>query len=74
VSIKKKFNIIDGVLRVFYGCISGLIVAIGIKAHVIFDFFDKVPSHFYLILFLGIISGASEVIIPHLVKQVEKRA
>jgi hypothetical protein len=71
LAISKHIHRVDGALRVFYGIISGLIVAVGIKSDVILGFISKVPSTIYLEVFLGIMAGASEVIIPNLIKQVE---
>jgi hypothetical protein len=71
LAISKHIHRVDGALRVFYGIISGLIIAVGIKSDVILGFISKVPSTIYLEVFLGIIAGASEVVIPNLIKQVE---
>jgi hypothetical protein len=71
LAISKHIHRVDGALRVFYGIISGLIIGVGIKSDVLLGFISKVPSTIYLEVFLGIIAGASEVIIPNLIKQVE---
>ncbi len=73
LAISKRIHRIDGILRVFYGVISGLIIAIGIKSNAVLGFIDKIPSTIYLEIFLGIMAGASEVIIPNLIKQVETK-
>lgn len=65
-------NIIDGALRNFYGIIGGLLVALGIKAEVIFGFINiESNDSKYLLYFLCMIAGASEVFIPYLISRVE---
>ncbi|HEV8511821.1 MAG TPA: hypothetical protein VGQ59_01000 [Cyclobacteriaceae bacterium] len=75
LTVPVKIYIIDGMLRVFYGIIAGMIVAIGIKSNLVLGIINqvKVPS-IYLTVFIGLIAGASEFIIPNLIKQVESKS
>lgn len=73
IAISKKIHIIDGALRVFYGLISGLIIALGIKSNIVLGFVNQMELTIYLSAFLGIMAGASDLIIPNLIKQVETR-
>ncbi len=63
---------LDGFLRVFYGLIAGIVIALAIKGKVIAAFAmpDLEPWFLY---FFAMMAGASEVIIPNLVKQAENR-
>jgi hypothetical protein len=63
---------LDGFLRIFYGLIAGLIIILAIKANVVVGFAnDKSQSIPWLFYFLAMIAGASEILIPNLVKQAE---
>lgn len=73
IVISKSIHKIDGALRVFYGLISGLVIAIGVKSNVILGFINQIELTIYVKTFLGIIAGASEVIIPNLIKQIEDK-
>ncbi len=75
IEISRRIHQIDGFLRIFYGIISGLVICIAIKANIVFGFLKEVPAQTtYFSFFLGIIAGASEVLIPNLVKQMEGEA
>jgi hypothetical protein len=65
----KRIHQIDGVIRIIYGLLSGVIVALGIKANIIFGFVDSLQKNIYILYFLGAISGASEFLLPNIIKQ-----
>lgn len=74
ISIGREIHKIDGALRIFYGLIFGLVVAIGIKSNVVLGFVNKLEMTIYLKAFLGIVAGASEILVPNLIKQVEEKS
>jgi len=61
----------EGVLRVIYGIISAFIVYLGIKTKLIFGNIDQNSIH--LILLICLLSGASEKIIPSIIKKIEDK-
>ena len=73
VIISKRIHQIDGALRIFYGIISGLIIALGIKSNIVLGFINQIQITIYLKAFLGVIAGASEIVIPNLIKGVEHK-
>jgi len=73
IVLSKHIHQLDGILRVFYGIIAGLIVAIAIKSNIIFGFLNDIERTIYVSVFLGTIAGASEAFIPNLIKQVESK-
>ena len=63
---------LDGFLRIFYGLIAGLIIVLAIKADALIGFADQKGENIpYLFYFLAMVAGASEVLIPNLIKQSE---
>jgi len=63
---------LDGVLRIVYGLIAGLIIVLAIKSNVIVGFANpNETSTPYILYFLAMIAGASEILIPNLIKQTE---
>jgi len=74
ISILEKYHKVDGRMRIAYGIMSGLVVAIAFKAKVAFSFLSKDDEiKNFGIIFLGILSGASDLIIPNLIKHIEKK-
>jgi hypothetical protein len=64
---------LDGFLRIFYGLIAGLIIMLAIKADALIGFADQKGENVpYLFYFLAMIAGASEILIPNLIKQSEE--
>lgn len=61
----------EGVLRVIYGIIIAFIVYLGIKTKLIFGNIDQNSVH--LILLICLLSGASEKIIPSIIKKIEDK-
>jgi hypothetical protein len=73
IAISKKIHTIDGILRIIYGLIVAGLIAIGIKANLVFGFINGVEKNIYVFAFLGAIGGASEVIFPNIIKKIEKK-
>jgi hypothetical protein len=63
---------LDGFLRVFYGLVAGIIISLAIKSKMIAGFADDNQQP-WLLYFFAMIAGASEVLIPNLVKQAENQ-
>ncbi|WP_111672810.1 MFS transporter [Algoriphagus litoralis] len=61
---------LDGSLRVFYGLIAGMTICLAIKGKVFAGFADTQST--WLIYFFAVVAGASEALIPNLIKQTEK--
>lgn len=74
IVISRFVHILDGLLRIFYGLIAALIIALAIKSNLLLGFLNQIDKSIYLSVFLGICAGASEVLIPSLIKQVEDKA
>jgi hypothetical protein len=69
LSYGKRIHRMDGYLRIVYGLIGGAIVAIGVKANIIFGFLDSEKKSLFSLYFLGAISGASEQLLPNIINQ-----
>lgn len=74
VVISKNIHRVDGILRVFYGLIAGAIIAICIKSNLFLGFVQDIDKSIYVYAFLGVVAGASEVLIPNLIKQIEQKS
>ncbi len=73
IEISKSVHVLDGVLRIFYGIIFGLIIAIAIKSNLLLGFLNQIDKSIYVSVFLGVCAGASEILIPSLIKQIETK-
>jgi len=73
INLNMETHILDGCLRIFFGVMSGLFVILGIKANLIFGFIDKYDSRFFAEAFVCIVAGASDILIPNIIKQVEHK-
>jgi hypothetical protein len=73
IIVDKKIHQIDGILRIVLGILTASFVWIGIKANLLFGFLNNVEKSNYVFLFLGMISGISERILPSIVKQFEDK-
>ncbi len=62
---------LDGSLRVFYGLIAGIIISLAIKGKVLAGFADSQPT--WLLFFFAMVAGASEALIPNLIRQAENQ-
>ncbi len=73
ITLGRQIHQIDGMLRIIYGFIAGILIALGIKANLIFGFINNTNTTVFTLLFLGAISGASEIILPNIIKQIENQ-
>jgi hypothetical protein len=73
ITISKKIHTIDGILRIIYGIIVAGLIAIGIKANLIFGFINGNEKNIYVFAFLGAVGGASEIIFPSIIKKIENK-
>lgn len=63
---------LDGVLRIVYGLIAGLIIVLAVKSNIVVGFANPPETSTpYILYFLAMVAGASEVLIPNLIKQTE---
>jgi hypothetical protein len=69
ISTSRQIHKIDGFLRIIYGLIAGVIIGIGIKADILFGFLNLSGTSTYVLPFLGAIGGASEFLLPNIIKQ-----
>ena len=74
IEISKYVHILDGTLRIFYGIIFGLVMAIAVKSNLLLGFLNQIDRSIYVSVFLGLCAGASEIIIPGLIKQIETKS
>ena len=58
---------LDGFLRILYGCIAALILGLAIYSNIIFGFLNTSASQ-WVIYFLATAAGASEFLIPNIVR------
>jgi hypothetical protein len=63
---------LDGFLRIFYGLIAGIIISLAIKGQVLAGFADTIAQP-WILYFFAMVAGASEVLIPNLIKQTENQ-
>jgi len=73
ITISKKIHTIDGILRIIYGIIVAGLIAIGIKANLMFGFINGIEKNIYVFAFLGAVGGASEIIFPSIIKKIENK-
>jgi len=71
IKTSKRIHRIDGILRIAYGIIAGVLISIGIKANIIFGFINGIDRTIFVETFLGAVAGASESILPNIIKQME---
>lgn len=69
----RRSSFFEGVLRIFYGTIYALIVSIGIKSNIIMGVINQDFS-LYKLVFISIISGASDTFISGIVKSIEEKS
>jgi hypothetical protein len=73
IHISKRVHILDGVMRIFYGIVAGLIIYVGIKANLILGFVNTINGGNSLFFFLSFVAGASESLLPNIIKQTEEK-
>lgn len=72
ISLSKKIYWFDGALRVAYGVLAGFIIALGIKANLVLGTIGT-DHNIYAIPFMGLLSGASEKILPSIIGKMEEK-
>ena len=73
ITLGKNVHRLDGFLRIVYGLFAGVIISLGIKSNIIFGFIKDSTQNSFVELFIGIIGGASEIILPNIIKKVEEK-
>lgn len=64
----------DGLMRIVFGLLAGVLIAIGIKANVVFGFVNTSQSlNIFVLAFWALVWGASEIILPSIIKQIEDK-
>ena len=65
---------LDGFLRIFYGCIAGLIMTIAIRSNMVLGLVnDSAELTLSLSCFFATMAGASESVIPSVIKKIEDK-
>jgi hypothetical protein len=70
ISFNNGIYWLDGSFRVIYGVLAGALIVLGIKAS--FITLITVPDNIYALPFLSAIGGASEKILPNIIKKMEE--
>lgn len=73
IHVSKNIHQLDGRMRVFYGIIAAFVLWLGIKSNTVLGFIDEGNTGLAVQALLGVMAGASEVIIPNLIRQVESK-
>jgi hypothetical protein len=71
LSSSRRIHKIDGALRIIYGLMAGMIISLGIKSNIILGFVNSIDNHIFKLSFFGAIAGASEILLPNIIKQIE---
>jgi hypothetical protein len=73
VKLSPVIYYLDGFLRIFFGVIAGAVLSLAIKANVILGFITEQDIiSLALICFFSMIAGASERLIPSIIKKIEQ--
>lgn len=64
---------LDGTLRIVYGMVAGLFLSFAVKGNILAGFAYQENSGRWILYFLAMVAGASEVLIPNLIKQSEEQ-
>ena len=74
VRISKYVYTLDGFLRIFYGTIAGLVITLAIKSNTIMGFIVEEQSvSMSLLCFFSTMAGASESLVPSIIKKIEEK-
>ena len=74
IRVPKLVYSLDGALRIFYGVIAGFIISLAVKSNVLFGVVNDLKGiSMVLICFLATIAGASEYLVPSIIKKVEQK-
>ncbi len=61
---------LDGALRIVYGMVAGLFLCLAVKGNIIAGFASETDL-LWIMYFLAMVAGASELLVPNLIKQTE---
>jgi len=74
IRVPKSTYSFDGAMRIFFGIIAGFIMALAIQSNMLLGIINDLKgSSMSLICFLSTIAGASESLVPSIVKKVEEK-
>lgn len=74
VRVSRWIYCFDGAMRIFFGIIAGFVMALAIKSNIFLGIVNDVGGiSFAVISFLSTIAGASESLVPSIVKKVEEK-
>ena len=62
-----------GILRILYGLRAGVIISLAIKSNFAFGFIRDADKNCFIEIFVGIIGGAGEVILPNIIRKIEDK-
>jgi hypothetical protein len=71
VSAGARVHYFEGVMRVLVGATGGLLFALAIKANIFLGAINRSEKSVTILLVISIIAGASERLLPSLIKQIE---
>lgn len=74
ILIGKSIHILDGGLRICYGMVAALIIAMAVRSNLLLGFLNKVDNTIYVMVFLGVCAGFSEAFVPDLIRQMQTKA
>jgi hypothetical protein len=70
-AIGANIHYLDGAFRIVYGVVAAFFLYLGIKANAVLGFVDTENTSNYIYYFFCALAGASEVLIPNIIKQKE---
>jgi len=72
VTSSKSVHRLDGFLRIVYGMFAGVIIILGIKSNIFLGFIKDSSNNRFLEILICLIGGSSEIILPNIIKKIEK--
>lgn len=72
INVNKRIHVIDGMSRIFYGIIAGLIIAVAIKSNLLLGYMNN--GNIYTFCIMGIVAGASDLFIPNIINHIGGKA
>lgn len=73
ITLDKNVHRLDGFLRIIYGLIAGVVISLAIKSNIVLGFIKDADKNNFIEIFIGMIGGASEIILPSIIKKVEDK-
>jgi hypothetical protein len=71
VSAGPRVHYFEGALRIIIGCIAGFLFALAIKSNILLGTINNSDKSLSLLLLICIVAGASERLLPSLIRQLE---